>query len=888
MTENFDSQENPQPLNWKDRLKHLQTDKAEVVSQETIDFAEVHRAKAEVAGVERPALPEGVSFNKSRGGGKKDSGKKATAAPSTAGNKSFSQPAKPKELDLVSIKSQFNGAEASFEKLLNTVSTERLVADYKKKQRLIWIGIGVVILGAIAAYSSLAFPSSGGQLGYWMRRIFLLPFPICLALAISQVSLKLAVTHPKIARSLMGFFSFGNASAKIEVAALDEDMGDYTKAEKTLLKAVKVIDRAKSPRDYITTYAYLSSVRANVGKVIDAERHVLQLLDTAKKYYETRPNDVNGVMLATVLMHAARVSDWLSKSDDSIRLYGSAIEILCKQKSPPADLLANVLASAGYQHNQANKFDESFALLEKADEINQQMPQARISTKAKILANLAIAYMAKGDNERAFALIREAEALAELTVALKERPGVYLALSVLHEVTGDDEAADHAYKDSIRALELQKPSDNLQLARVLKDYSRFLADCNRKKDSDAQLNRANQIKYLLDQVNFANEPVVKDQIKQVEVPTLKARFPVVWLLVAAFFTWEVVNAGLRIADNYAWIWSIGAITIVAMKLLAKYGKHADQETSQGAVLAVVSAIPMARHLVPELAVLPKRTTTIVLGSAVAILGIVNFTRPAPDIVPESGLFSYEYSALTRNLAENCNIAKAMKAAELARKPDISGNHSQTINKIEKYYFPKIKQPDEALAKFYIVNKGGSEKIRASEKGGKKAKRHDNAEKIVALRALIEKYPDFELPYASLAQALAFDDTPKRAKISKKPNETKEEIKETAIDLDDPQALIEKAYQINPDNNVVLMTYYNINLVGQKKKKEANGYLKKALKNMEDLDGSAAGVYSLLARGVEQVDELDEKIEKQNEALKQKRGKDKEVEAKSTTKDDKPR
>jgi hypothetical protein len=720
-----------------------------------------------------------------------------------------------------------------------------------------------------------------------MRRIFLLPFPICLALAISQVSLKLAVTHPKIARSLMGFFSFGNASAKIEVAALDEDMGNYTKAEKTLLKAVKVIDRAKSPRDYVTTYAYLSSVRANVGKVIDAERHILQLLDTAKKYYDTRPNDVNGIMLATVLMHAARVSDWLGKSDDSIRLYGSAIEILCKQKSPPADLLANVLASAGYQHNQANKFDESFALLEKADEINQQMPQARISTKAKILANLAIAHMAKGDNERAFALIKEAETLADLTVTLKERPGVYQALSVLHQVTGDDEAAGHAYKESIRALELQKPSDNLQLARVLKDYSRFLADCNRKKDSDTQLNRANQIKYLLDQVNFATEPVVKDQIKQVEVPTLKARFPVVWLLVAAFFTWDVVNAGLRIADNYAWIWSIGAITIVAMKLLAKYGKHADQETSQGAVLAVVSAIPMARHLVPELAVLPKRTTTIVLGSAVAILGIVNFTRPAPDTVPESGLLSYEYSALTRNLAENCNIAKAMKAAELARKPDISGNHSQTVNKITKYYFPKNKQPEEALAEFYIANKGGSEKTRATEKGSKKAKKHDNAEKIVALRALIKKYPDFELPYAGLAQALAFDDTPKRAEISKKPNETKEEIKETAIDLDDPQALIEKAYQINPDNNVVLMTYYNIDLVGPKKK-EANGYLKKALKNMEDLDGSAAGVYSLLARGVDQVDELDEKVEKQSKELKQKRGKDKEVETKSTTKDDKPR
>jgi cell division protein FtsB len=359
--------------------------------------------------------------------------------------------------------------------------------------------------------------------------------------------------------------------------------------------------------------------------------------------------------------------------------------------------------------------------------------------------------------------------------------------------------------------------------------------------------------------------------------------------VAALFTWVVVNNGLRIADNYAWVWSIGAITIVAMKLLAKYGKHADQETSQGAVLAVVSAIPMARHLVPELAVLPKRTTAIVLGSAVAILGIVSLTRPAPDTVPESGLLSYEYYVLARNLALTDNIVEAMKAAELARKPDISGNHIEAVNKVEKYFFPKTKQPQEALSAFYNATKLSPKARLTNKNGSKKSEKPNNAEKIVALRALIEKYPDFELPYASLAETLAIENKSMKVKNTKettaakevKEEEVKNEVKKTiAIDLDDPRALIERAYQINPENSFVLLAYFHVT---ETNVRESKWYYYKALKIVEDMGGSGAWFCGLAANGVshfgEAEDELD-RLEKQNQELKQETEKLKKIEKES--------
>jgi len=319
--------------------------------------------------------------------------------------------------------------------------------------------------------------------------------------------------------------------------------------------------------------------------------------------------------------------------------------------------------------------------------------------------------------------------------------------------------------------------------------------------------------------------------------------------------------------------------------LAKYGKHADQETSQGAVLAVVSAIPMARHLVPELAVLPKRTTTIVLGSAVAILGIVNLTRPAPDTVPESGLLSYEYYVLARNLALTDNIAEAMKAAELARKPDISGNHIKAVNKVEKYFFPKTKQPQEALSAFYNTTKLSPKAKLTTKNGSKKGEKPNNAEKIVALRALIEKYPDFELPYASLAETLVLDNISTSVKNKKETSaarEMKEEEveKAKAIDLDDPRALIERAYQINPENSFVLLAYFHVT---ETNVRESKWYYYKALKIVEDMGGSGAWFCGLAANGVshfgEAEDELD-RLEKQNQELKQETEKLKKIEKES--------
>src|SRR5690606_25953037 len=99
---------------------------------------------------------------------------------------------------------------------------------------------------------------------------------------------------------------------------------------------------------------------------------------------------------------------------------------------------------------------------------------------------------------------------------------------------------------------------------------------------------------------------------------------------------------------------------------------------QGTILAIASAVPFARHVVPELAVIPVKRVSIVLGLAVAVLLGVKVTSPAPGVVPDSGLLAVEYCALAEKLARTERFSEAEKAILLASKPDMSGDFATQL------------------------------------------------------------------------------------------------------------------------------------------------------------------------------------------------------------------
>lgn len=843
MTEEYNFDEQQESDDWQKRLKHLQPGEDKPVQTE--DYVEIHDLSDDEAPA-RNILPEGVSFRKSRGG--KDDGEpdesvmgkilsrvgvNVDAKEALDKSEGSSQKIAKQETnqDLYSIKKQFNLPKKPISVLLRNISANELVNAYKKKKQMVWIAIAAVIVFGILSYAALLIPGGGGMLGYWLRCICTVSIFVCLAIIAKEVSFKFAEKNPSLARRLMAIFSFGSATATREVALLDVDMADYTKAEKTLLGAVKKTNRTRNPRGYITTYAFLCSVRANVGKVVDAERQIVELLDTAKSYYDARQNDANGIMLATTLVYAAKVSNWQDKFKDALRLYTVAIGILCKLKSPPADLLATTLASAGYQYNLAGRYKEALLLLGKADEINEKMPDTRLSTKALIATNIGIAHMGKGNTEKAKIFIKEAEAIAETKLALRELPAVYQAQAILHQVTGFKEAADQAYQKSILSLELQSPADNLQLVRILKEYAEFLKEIDRPKESEKQTNRATQIKYQLDQVNYQAKPFFKEKVEKVKGPAHKPRFPIFFTAITGYLIWDVFNAGLRNEETIMWVWAVGFSIVLILKLFAKYGKHAEEESSAGFILEILGRIPFIRYVVPELSVLPKMTCAIVIAIGLIILVFVSSTKPIPHSVPDSGLLSYEYTILGRNLAINGNTILAMKALEKAKSPDFSGDHRETIAKIEKYFLPKYEQPVEAL-KLYsnsIVNE-----VLELDEYGYRVKRKRPEAAMKTWRQLIEKNPNFELPYASLAQTLA---------------ENRE--------MGEAVELAQKAYEINPDNFHVLISNARVQFLQRTKKSriEAQKYLDKAKKDLEEVGASEAILYDLMMLGADQLETM---------------------------------
>ncbi|MBZ0184877.1 MAG: hypothetical protein K8F91_01405, partial [Candidatus Obscuribacterales bacterium] len=341
-----------------------------------------------------------------------------------------------------------------------------------KRQRLIYAGIAVVLIGATLAFVS--FFAKWGDFGYWIRRIFFLPLPFCLVIALNEVCKKIAPKQPKLSRKVFGFFSFGNPSSIANLAALDIDTGNYTGAEKLLSKAVKSINRKKKPHDYIATYSYLAAIRANTGKLAEADRQIVRLLEMATNHYQIRTNDVNSTLLATTLIHASTVADLKDDARTALLLVSRALELLSAQKTPPVDLLITALATTGYLKNLTGLYADALPHLSKAKEIWTRLPDARESLAVFIETNIGIAHMGCGRIAESEKHIKEALDRARAPLGKKELPRVFHAKAILESVNSLMSEADTSYKEGIAACESQKPADSLQLVRILREYSDFL------------------------------------------------------------------------------------------------------------------------------------------------------------------------------------------------------------------------------------------------------------------------------------------------------------------------------------------------------------------------------------------------------------------------------
>lgn len=186
------------------------------------------------------------------------------------------------------------------------------------------------------------------------------------------------------------------------------------------------------------------------------------------------------------------------------------------------------------------------------------------------------------------------------------------------------------------------------------------------------------------------------------------------------------------APTGTWLLFVIALTVSVIKLRAKFGAHADQETSDATVLTIVSKLPFARHVVPELAVLPKQTIMIILGAAVVVFTGARLTAPPPDTVPDSGLLPLEYSAMASNFVLDEKFILAQKAYDIAAR---QGGDSDSLKSISSL-LPKGPLDQEAVdANLQALSK--------------QAENESEAAKI--WQDTIEKYPRFEVPYVHLAQ-----------------------------------------------------------------------------------------------------------------------------------------
>ena len=676
---------------------------------------------------------------------------------------------------------------------LAQLNCDELAADISKKRRLLYLAFGVVGIGLIVCIAAII---CGWTPLYHATKISMLALPICIAFGMNDLCLYIAKTNPVLARRILTVLSFGNPHTIRTLAWLYIDTGDYAKAEKIIASSVRTIDAKKKLRDYILMHAFLANLRAHVARMEEAEALVREVLTAAEEHDKQFQTDGSAFLLANTLNYAAQLCDQKDKIQDALALSRRAVKLLCDHKKPPADVCLVALSNAGYYSNVLGEYQDALVYLTKAHELATKTNIARDGQWAFILSNLAIANLGLGRSTMCKRALNDAETRAMAPLGLSERPHLYQCWAIYHFANDRLEYALQSYERAIEFCSMQKPRDSVALLRIIKEYSVLLREVGKVGEASVNEQRVTQIR---DTLFVAAEKKKKDKKKdgkkkkELSVPSGKARFPIFTLLTAGFMGYMVWSMGLRIAPFTYWILFLAFSVISVVKVLAKYGPKVKEETSQGAISAIVSFLPYVRSIAPEVRVLPQAVSGAIFGVAIAIGVFVSATAPAPNTVPRSGLLPFEYMRLGDEYERKQIFDKAKEAFDLA----IAGGETRSQSKLVMD-LPKVMPSAEAL----------DDNAKALEL---KIKEPKEARKL--WQACIRRYPDFEFPYVNLATmvspptvggtlGLDLEAATKGDTAKTKPDELS---KEERAKLVEAEMLLQKALAINPNCKLALLS-----------------------------------------------------------------------------------
>lgn len=677
----------------------------------------------------------------------------------------------------------------SLQAMLEEIDCDELAKGIKQKKVMF---CGAVAIVGIAIIVWIVATVCGWHDVVRVTKFSLLAAPICLAFGINDLCMSLARTRPGVARNILSMLSFGNAHSVRNLAYLHMDTGDYARAEKVLSGAVRAIDAKKKLRDYIVMHAFLANLRAHIGRTAEAEQLIRDVLNAAETHVKEHDTDGANFLLANTLNYAAQLCDVKDQIQDALALSRRAAKLLCDHKNPPVDVALVSLYNAGYYCNVVGEFQDALLYLTKAQELAAKTGIARDGEMAFILSNLAIANLGVGRSTQCKRFLNDAETRAMKPLGMAERPHTYQCWAIYHFANDRFEYALTSYEKAIDYCSQQNPKENYVLLRIMKEYSVLLREVGKMREANENEQRVTQIRDTLFTLS-AYVPTKKDkkQLKPLAVPvTKKPRIPIFWMILAGFWGFNVWEGGVRFAGTTEWLLFVTALVVVTVKLFAMFGPKSKQETSQGAIVAVVSLIPGLRSVVPELSTLPRKVGGIIIGAGVVLMLLSRVTEPPPDTVPDFGLLGQEYLVLGDRLAAAQSFNKARKAYELA----IQYGENQYAKAKLIANVPVNKQPEQAIEE----NKKALELIQSEPRKAK-----------FLLENCIRDYPDFEYPYVNLAAVVnpnqfgqAMKDTAKKAKKNKSSVEGKAEAAQSKTEKKakarEAETLLQKALDINPN------------------------------------------------------------------------------------------
>jgi tetratricopeptide (TPR) repeat protein len=676
----------------------------------------------------------------------------------------------------------------SLQKRLEKISISGLAASDHKRRMFVYASSCLVLSGAALYPIAVIFHwSTVSRIACW----FLLLTPICIILALKEISKSLAKKNPQLAQKLCGWLTFGNPNALCHLASLYIDTGDHAQGEKHLSKASKAVP-AKNLTDYISTHAYLAAARGRIGSISQSEKLMQDVLDLAYNLKESRPTQSSSIALAVALNCHAELEAQKQKYHEALAASLQALEELTALKIAPPELLIASLAGAGGYENELGSYVEASIYLEKAKALADVIPNIRASQGAQISANLGFAYAHLGDQKLSDEAFTRALQLAQSPSGLRELPTVHELMAKIYSEREQIAEADQSYVEAIAASQKQLPKTSYELVRLQSEYVIFLRKTGRPTEAATLELQAMQAKYSLDQTNFTDHAKKKANLPQVakELVKAKSRFPVFCLLASAWYGFSVLLAGIRVASFASWALFIAFAAITAIKLRAKYGRRSTEEVHSGLV-AVLSHVPYARYIVPELSSLPRKTVSVFVGCALALMGIVKISLIAPNTVPAAGLTPYEYSRLASAQVKKESFTKARDA--YTHLGSFGGGWKDMAENSLQTALPRDPQPETVVATNSEAL--GLEKI-------------DRLKAQTLWQSLITQYPNFEFPYIHLAESYMA-------------GKDKSRLKEA-------EALVTKSLAINPQNSQALHAMWQIKR-DQDDKVMASSYLDKISK-----------------------------------------------------------